>query len=498
MHRVSLGRALTGSLKRKILLTNLVVLSLMVGASHLMTYMHWRSHLLRFAQSQGWAMSSIISQRLYREFMEGDIDGIRDLMRAMLDHQAVHSVRVTNEKGLVLLSTVREEEHRMTVKIPREVSERLEWTAAPKRLTRGTAELTFFVPIPRGPECRQCHYPAAPQLAILQLDVEADRLTRILRGSIYQVMIITSVTVGLLLLALHGLFRREVNRPVSRILSVMERARAGDLEVRVPAGGPDEMGQIGDGLNRMLEQLHGAREELQTLHQQEMERQERLATIGNLASAVAHEIKNPLAGIRGGMEVLEDGLPAGDPKRNLTREIKAEVDRINRMVRDLLSYSRQPNPETVPALVCDLLEDVITQARQLPDARRVQILHEAGCGCRVAVDYQLIKQSFFNIIQNAFDAMPHGGSLTVTCEHADGKALICFADTGGGIDPVVAARIMQPFFTTRHRGTGLGLPIALSIVEAHGGEITFVAGPGRGAVFTVHLPLIAEKERPAS
>jgi hypothetical protein len=489
---------LTGSLKRKILLTNLVVLSLMVGASHLMTYMHWRSHLLSFAQSQGWAMSSIIRQRLYREFMDGDIEGIRDLLKAMLDHQAVHAARVTNEKGLVLLSAVPEEEHRMTVKIPRDVSERLQWTSAPKRLTRATADLTFFVPIPRGPECRECHYPTAPQLAVLQLDVGADRLTGILRGSIYQVMIITSVTVGLLLLALHVLLQREVNQPVSRILGVMEMARDGDLRVRVPAGGSDEMGRIGEGLNRMLEQLHSAREELQTMHHQEMGRQERLATIGNLASAVAHEIKNPLAGIRGGMEVLEDGLLAGDPKRDLTREIKAEVDRINRMVRDLLSYSRQPNPETVPALVGDLIEDVITQARQLPDAARVEIRHTARCGCRVAVDYQLIKQAFFNIIQNAFDAMPQGGTLTVACDEIAGAALIRFADTGGGIAPEAAARIMQPFFTTRHRGTGLGLPIALSIVEAHGGEITFWAEPGLGTTFTVRLPLLEQKENAAS
>jgi len=149
----------------------------------------------------------------------------------------------------------------------------------------------------------------------------------------------------------------------------------------------------------------------------------------------------------------------------------------------------------VPTEIAAVLQDVLAQARQLPDAQRIDLRDDGRCEAgQVAIDYLLIKQAFLNIIQNAFDAMPQGGSLAVSCAHAAGSVNVSFSDTGGGIDPSVAARIMQPFFTTRHRGTGLGLPIAQSIVEAHGGGIRFQSEPGRGTTFTVSLPLAGRSE----
>ncbi len=488
----------SGSIKRRILLANGIVLVLMIGGSHLATYLHWRGQLRQFAEAQGWSIASVSTQRIYREFCTGDIDGIRDLMRTVVAEDAVHSMRITNQVGLVLISANRAEEHTLRIPLSAQVRQGRRDVGTPTRLGHRDESLEFFVPIPRDDNCRQCHYPTQPEMAVVHMTMTTARLADIVHVSSIQVILITVLTVGLLFLALMLLFRRAVDRPVGEIVTVMQRAKAGDLDVRTPVRRPDEFGIIAAELNHMLEQLGGAREQVRQLHQQQLDRQGRLATIGNLASAVAHEIKNPLAGIRGGMEVLEQGLAPGDERREITRAIVDEVDRINRMVRDLLSYSRRPNPETVPAGVCDLLDDVISQARQLPDAPKVQIVHEARCACRVAVDYQLIKQAFLNIIQNAFDAMPQGGTLTLICDQAEGMALIRFHDTGGGISPEAAVRVMQPFYTTRHRGTGLGLPIALSIVEAHDGVITFDTEPGRGTTFTVHLPLIAKKEQSVS
>lgn len=486
------------SIKRRILLANGIVLILMIGGSHLATYLHWRKQLGAFAEAQGWSIAAVSTQRIYREFCTGDIDGIRDLLRTIVAEDVVRAMRITNQEGLVLISADRSEEHRLRIPLSDQVREGLRDIGGPTHLGDRHHRLEFFTPIPRDDNCRQCHYPSQPEMAVVHMDITTAKLAEIIHVSSLQVILITVLTVGLLFLALMLLFRTAVDRPVREIVGVMQRAKSGDLDIRAAVREPNEFGVIASELNHMLEQLRDARDQVRQLHQQELQRQGRLATIGNLASAVAHEIKNPLAGIRGGMEVLEQGLPADDDRRQITRAIVEEVDRLNRMVRDLLAYSRRPNPEPVPAGVCDLLDDVVTQARQLPGAAQVRILHVARCGCQVAVDYQLIKQAFLNIIQNAFDAMPQGGTLSLHCGQASGTALIDFADTGGGISPDNAPRILQPFFTTRHRGTGLGLPIALSIVEAHGGTITFTTDPGRGTVFTVHLPLLHHREASSS
>jgi signal transduction histidine kinase len=393
----------------------------------------------------------------------------------------------------VALSSDSLERHRKVLQVPEAVLAGERVVVGPSRLIDRASALQFWVPIPREESCRRCHYPAAPEMAALQVTVGTDMLVSILRASSIQIILIAALTLAALLVGLLLLFRREIDRPVSEILSVIRRAKAGQLEARVAVRVEDELGAIGAELNRMFEQLQGARQELQSLYRSELERQERLATIGNLASAVAHEIKNPLAGIRGGIEVLEQGLPPQDPRRQMTRAVVEEVDRINRMVRDLLSYSRKPEPQTVAADLEALVTDVVAQARQLPDAARYEIIQESPDGApKVAIDYQLIKQAFFNIIQNAFDAMPAGGRLRVRTWGERRRAFVSFSDTGGGIPPDTARKILQPFFTTRHRGTGLGLPIALSIVQAHGGELSFESRPGNGTTFIISFPALPD------
>lgn len=495
MQRLSIKRLLAGSIRRKILLTNAVVLILMIGASHLAIFMHWRGQFMSLAEDQGWGMAGVTSQRVILEFMEGDIPAIRLLFEMLAGHQTVRSARILDDNGLVLISSDPREERKASQALPLSVQKGEQDVIMPKRLGGGDQTLSFFVPIPRGPECRNCHYTVRTEMAVLQLDMAPKRLARILEVSSYQVVIVAALTILLLFFALLWLFRTEVNKPLSEIVAVMNRAKAGDLTIRAPVRGQDELGTIAENLNGMLEQLDGALEQVRSLHKQELDRQGRLASIGNLASAVAHEIKNPLAGIRGAMEVLEQGLSREDPNRELTREIVMEVDRINRMVRDLLAYSREPVPQTVPTELGAVVEEVLAQARQLPDASRIEILHrQTGSIPQVAVDYQLVKQAFFNVIQNAFDAMPQGGRLDVFTREEGDRAVVSFTDTGGGVDPNTAAKILQPFFTTRHKGTGLGLPIALSIVQAHGGDLRFESEPGRGANFTISFPALPKLE----
>ncbi len=225
----------------------------------------------------------------------------------------------------------------------------------------------------------------------------------------------------------------------------------------------------------------------------EMERQllerERLAAVGELAAVVAHEVRNPLAGIRGGCEILLEGYGAGDARHDIGVEIIHQVDRLTRTVHDLLLYARPKAMDPVPTDLHGLVERILHILRDDPQNARVEIVREFGSDVPpVLVDGRQMEQVLLNLALNAIQAMRHDGTLTVATRRVAGKAQVAIRDTGPGIPPEQVENIFKPFFTTRAQGTGLGLAIVKRIVDAHGGSIVVDSPPGGGAAFILALP----------
>jgi two-component system sensor histidine kinase HydH len=223
----------------------------------------------------------------------------------------------------------------------------------------------------------------------------------------------------------------------------------------------------------------------------EMARGERLATVGNLAAAVAHEIRNPLNAVSMGIQRLRAEFePAErDEYRRMVDLVQGEVRRLNGIVEEFLSLARpiQLRPELVPvaALLDEIRELVEPQARQagielepalppsLPDIR---------------ADRDRIKQVLLNLVLNAIEAMPTGGRLTLGATASSAALTLMVTDTGSGIPPELLPRVFEPYVTTKTRGLGLGLAIARRIVEAHGGRIEAESQVGQGTSFRITLP----------
>lgn len=220
---------------------------------------------------------------------------------------------------------------------------------------------------------------------------------------------------------------------------------------------------------------------------------ERLAAVGELAARVAHEVRNPLAGIRGGCEILLEGHPAGDAKREIGEETLRQVDRLSRTVQDLLLFARPRAIEPAPTDVHEVLEHALRALREDPRARAVRLERAYDRSLPLlSLDPQQMEQVFVNILLNAFQAMDFRGTVRIATRSDGCAAEVCVRDTGPGIPSEVVDKLFKPFFTTRAQGTGLGLSIVRSIVEAHGGTVRADSPPGGGAEFTVRLPL----ERP--
>jgi signal transduction histidine kinase len=281
-----------------------------------------------------------------------------------------------------------------------------------------------------------------------------------------------------------------IREPINELQEKISRVREGDLEVTLDfAGRNDEIGDLGKAFNQMLRELRETREEIQRLHRTQMSRAEHLATLGEMAAGLAHEIRNPLAGIAGVIEIVGRDLPANSPARDVLKEVRQEVQHINRIVTDLLETARPKPPDFRLGNLNSTAEHAVVMARQQAQTVEVELVRceEAP---EIEHDSRQIHQVLLNLLLNAIQAVEGKGKVRVEIRPPEnGYASISVSDSGCGIAPEHLPNIFRPFFTTKGRGTGLGLSLARRIVEEHGGRLEVTSVLGLGSTFTVYLPL---------
>jgi len=224
----------------------------------------------------------------------------------------------------------------------------------------------------------------------------------------------------------------------------------------------------------------------------ELKHKETLAAIGELSANMAHEIRNPLASLKGSVEMLKEGILTDDQKEKLMNIAISEMDRLNKIIADFLSYSRPQRPEFSWFDLHHLLDETVELMKNAAvRTDRVTIQKHFSDQNRICADPHKLRQVFLNLGINAIESMPEGGRLTIATKRIDHEVTISFQDSGVGIPPENVREIFYPFFTTKDTGTGLGLSIAYRIVEEHQGTITLASTPGQGTTFRVVLPVRA-------
>ena len=215
---------------------------------------------------------------------------------------------------------------------------------------------------------------------------------------------------------------------------------------------------------------------------------QRLAAIGELAGMVGHDLRNPLTGISGAAYYLKAKLSknANEKEKEMFETIEKAIAYSNKIIDDLLDYSREIRlelSETEP-------ESLLTEALSLIKVpQEVRLLNKVDSEPKIKADKTKVRRVFVNIIKNAFDAMPQGGTLIVESKKHQDSVVFIFTDTGMGMSKEVLNKLWIPLFTTKAKGMGFGLPICKRIVEAHGGKILVESATGKGSTFTVTLPL---------
>jgi len=225
------------------------------------------------------------------------------------------------------------------------------------------------------------------------------------------------------------------------------------------------------------------------LAEETLRHQAALARVGQMAAVVAHEVRNPLAGIKGAMQILVSRRAPGDREIPVMRDIITRIDALSELINDLMVFARPRPPRLTVVELRPLLQDAITLVRRDAAAESVEI-SVSGEAVSTTADPEMIRATVLNLLINAVQAMAGRGRIDVLLSRHAESAAIQIRDTGPGIPPELREQVFEPFFTTKARGGGLGLPIARRTAELHGGSLTLEPGAGGGTVATLSLPRV--------
>jgi hypothetical protein len=277
--------------------------------------------------------------------------------------------------------------------------------------------------------------------------------------------------------------------PVVRLAHAAETVAAGDLSQELPVEGNDEVGRLTRSFNEMIVRLRQNR-----ALEEAVQENRYLTHLGKISSGMAHEIRNPLNFI--GLAVDHLGAMAegkGDEreaeKRQVIGRVKEEIGRLNELVTNFILYGRPPELHRAAVRIPELAAGVLRMAEERLRAQSISCRTEFEDGRGIHVDPDMLRRAMVNLVGNAVDAMPNGGTLSIsTGPRPDGRYSVVVEDTGVGIPAEERERIFEPYFTTKESGLGLGLVLTKKIVDAHGGEIFVDSTPGRGTRIEIALP----------
>jgi two-component system NtrC family sensor kinase len=497
-----------------------------------------RAHLTSLVELSATERADVIRSSTREAMMRNDPGDVLRIIEDIARQPTIERIRVLDKRGHIRVSSQSEEvgslvdttaEQCVSCHLPDQTLERLEQQERARIFVNpnGDRVLGVIAPIPNEPGCAEaaCHAHTASQtiLGVLDVQLSLAGVDEDLAASERQLMIgLIGTALGVLVLA-WLLVWRMVLKPVRSLDRAASRVAAGDLTTRVSISSEDEIGQMTMTWNSMVGELDRARKELerwgQTLEKKVKEKTneleeahrrmllvEKMASLGKLATVMAHEINNPLTGISTYAHLLRKKLlpnPAEEPAKEGSADgetiqalelIESEARRCGHIVRNLLLFSRMPEARFDDERLGPLLERCIFLLQHQADAKEVELTLEVSTDFPVVeCDSSQIQQMVLALAMNGIEATPPGGTVIIRAVPSEGEnsILLEVADTGRGIPPDHLDQIVEPFFTTKDKadGVGLGLAVVYGIVNRHHGRIEVDSNPGSGTAFLVRLPI---------
>jgi len=481
------------TLRGKVVL-HIIVLGVASAVALAVLYMTTqRRLLLTLADQKAELVSTLVMDSIFTLKKCGRVEETEAKIHSLLlEASSLRQIRILTTDGRIYVSTDSAENRGLLP--PEEFARARKLLAGhiPREISRvrNQTALEALMLVENRPECYSCHDPARPYNGLLDVHIDTSETSAVLRSSRWKGLAVAVGALAVLTVIVLRLFERLVNRPIRRLQQVMTKVQDGDLTVRLAADKKDEIGRLTESFNAMVENLRAASRKIAALYNERMERAEHLASFGELAAGLAHEVRNPLAGIKGALEIIHRSTPDGDPRKDIFDEVLRQTDRTIAVIQDFLNYAR-PKPFLLRPVSPNLfVENAVRLAETQVGGKSVRFdVASLPEEVRVCLDADKMQDVCLNLLLNALAAIEAEGRVEVALRRTeDGTFELKVGDNGAGIKPEVLSQIFTPFFSTKKGGTGLGLSICRKIVEAHGGTISVESKAGRGTAFTVQIP----------
>jgi two-component system NtrC family sensor kinase len=512
----------------------ILALTLLIsGGRFLFGYLEQERHeelLLRTIIQGGDELSQGIESAIWHAMLADDRNAAYQIMEAIGQEEGIERVRIINKRGAVTYSTMPDSRRQLALNDPpcrpchasetALVEPELEQRARVVERPDLPRLLEVIKPIRNEPSCSDaaCHaHPAEREiLGVLAIDLELDGVDRELADMRWAGVWLTLVEILLIAAIITAITRFLVGAPIQRLTAAAVSVGHMDLDRPVEIRGRGELAALGRAFDDMRLQLRDAlrqlkrlnegledevreRTEALTIARQRLVQSDRLASLGQLAASVAHEINNPVSGVLNLSMVcrrmLESDELSADERKKLEHYLEVisrETERVGRIVTDLLAFSRRSSPESAAVDPNELVGTIVTLLSHKFELLRTSVhldLDEATP--TIEADSDQIQQVLVNLLMNAAESMePEGGALTVRTRRMEDEVLIEIEDEGCGISEADLPRVFDPFFTTKPegKGVGLGLSVVYGIIDAHGGSLEVKSEEGKGTICRVILP----------
>lgn len=439
-------------------------------------------------------LGSMIERSIFVAMKEGSPEKVQSTLQDIVLSNDIKNIRIINPQGKILRSSEKDEignsvEDYTLNNVNNFLSKRNQSNVI---FIRPKSTIQGFRIIENRSECFSCHPPSEKINGILEVNIDYAPATSLLKKNQLKGVFIALVSLAILTFVIIRLFEKLINRPISQLKDKMKKVQGGDLNIRISSLKMDEIGSLGESFNIMVKKLNEANHKIEKLFNKQMEKAEHLASIGELAAGLAHEIRNPIAGMKGALEIINQKTDISDPKKEIFTEMLLQIEKINNVIQDLLSYAKPKEMSVSLINPNECIQNAIKLARPQMNNKEIHFHFKGSENINHAhIDSDKIQEVMLNLMLNSISAIEKKGNISIELRKRNKQELeIKLSDDGAGIKKEHLPQIFNPFFTTKSRGTGLGLSICKKIIDAHNGSIDVKSEERKGTLFTIQLPFL--------